>query len=374
MLGGLWLVIAVLTVTIVAVWRHGSSVRASQAADRLSESNAQLQALSDFLRVVTDSQPTAIAAIDLEGRYIFANDKAGAEAGMEAPDLIGKTLTSAMGAAKAEPLETANAKVLEDGEALTEWREEKLAEGRRVVKEDHIPLRADGGVLTGVLMIQEDATALVEERERRARILRELVQTCVRVVDRRDPFSAHHSERVAEVSQAIARSMHLDDLAVETCDIAGALMNLGKVTVPRAVLIKTDKLTDEELAMIRDSVMTSADLIKGVGFEGPVAGTIGQLQERWDGSGQPAGLAGEDILMTARVVAVANAFVGMVSARAYRAGMSFDRAAKILMEETGAAFDTRPVAALLHHLNIEGGAEEWANFSVPLEEDIASLD
>ncbi|MBT3370609.1 MAG: PAS domain-containing protein [Rhodospirillaceae bacterium] len=361
---GLWLVIAVVTAIIIAVWRHGSSVRVAAAAAGLQQSNAQLQTVSDFLRIVTDSQPTAIAAVDGQGQIMFANSKASEEAGVVASELIGKTLPSAMGVDKAKHLQRANDQAVEKGQPLTEWRVENRAEGRRVVKSDHIPLRADGADISGVLMIQEDITDLVDERERRARILRELVQTCVAVVDRRDPFSAHHSERVAEVASAIAKAMHMDEAAVETCDIAGALMNLGKVTVPREVLIKTEKLTDAELNMVRESVLTSADLIDGVEFDGPVADTIRQIQERWDGTGQPANLAGEEILSTARIVAVANAFVGMVSARAYRPGMTFDEAAKALMSGTSTAFDSRPVSALLNYLDIEGGRQRWAHFGI----------
>ncbi len=364
---GLWLVIAVVTAIIIAVWRHGSSVRVAAAAENLEKSNTQLQTISDFLRVVTDSQPTAIAAVDGQGQIMFANSKAGEETGMATNDLIGKTLLAAMGADRSERLERANKQVAEKGQPMTEWRVENHVEGRRVVKSDHIPLKSDGEDVSGVLMILEDITDLVDERERRARILRELVQTCVAVVDRRDPFSAHHSARVAEVASAIAKAMHLDEAGVETCDIAGALMNLGKVAVPQEVLTKTGKLSDQELAMVRESVMTSADLIQGVEFDGPVAETIRQIQERWDGSGKPAGLAGEDILPTARVVAVANAFVGMVSARAYRPGMTFDEAAKALMSGTGTAFDTRPVSSLLNYLDIEGGRERWAHFGYPPE-------
>ena len=193
------------------------------------------------------------------------------------------------------------------------------------------------------------------------------------MVDQRDPFSAHHSARVAEVASAIAQGMHMSDAAVETCDIAGALMNLGKVTVPKSILTKTGKLSDSELAMVRDSVFTSAELVKGVDFDGPVADTIRQIQEHWDGSGQPDNLAEEGILPTARVVAVANAFVGMVSARAYRQGMSFDEASKALVSGAGTAFDRRPVSALLHYLDIEGGRQRWAHFGIPPDFETSEL-
>ena len=103
-------------------------------------------------------------------------------------------------------------------------------------------------------------------------------------------------------------------------------------------------------------------MLEEVEFDGPVVATLRQLQERWDGSGGPAGLAGENILITARVVAVANAFVAMVSDRAFRAGIGLDDAASRLMGEAGRAFDRRAIAALVNHLDNRGGRSEWAGF------------
>src|SRR3546814_11267877 len=87
------------------------------------------------------------------------------------------------------------------------------------------------------------------------------------------------------------------------------------------------------MQMIRNSVFASADLIRNIEFDGPVEETLRQLQEQYDGSGGPKGLKGDEILLTARVVAVANAFVGMVSARSWRAGMDFDKAVDVLLGE-----------------------------------------
>lgn len=131
---GLWLVIAAVTATVFAVWRHGSSVRVAAAAEGLHHSNAQLQTASDFLRIVTDSQPTAIAAVDRKEEVIFYNSKAAEETGIETADLVGRNLISAMGADRAGPLQRANGQVLEKGQPLTEWRVENKDSGRRVVK------------------------------------------------------------------------------------------------------------------------------------------------------------------------------------------------------------------------------------------------
>ena len=92
--------------------------------------------------------------------------------------------------------------------------------------------------------------------------------------------------------------------------------------------------------------------------------TIRQVQEKWDGSG-PRGVTGDDLLMSASIVAVANAFVGMASARPHRAGMDFERACGILIGLGGKEFNRKPVAALVNYIENRGGRERWAHFSVP---------
>ena len=110
--------------------------------------------------------------------------------------------------------------------------------------------------------------------------------------------------------------------------------------------------------MIKNSIQTSANLLQGIEFDGPVVQTLRQAQANWDGSGQPPGLAGDAIIVTARVIAVANAFIGMISDRAFRQALSFDDAIENLMKGSGKAFDRRVVAALVNYLDNHGGRAE----------------
>ena len=110
---------------------------------------------------------------------------------------------------------------------------------------------------------------------------------------------------------------------------------------------KTGELSDADRAKVRQSVQTSAALLQGIDFDGPVVETLRQAQAHWDGSGLPQDLAGEQILPTARIVGVANAFVGMVSRRAYREALDVDKAMELLLAQVGKAFDRRVVAALV---------------------------
>jgi HD-GYP domain-containing protein (c-di-GMP phosphodiesterase class II) len=230
----------------------------------------------------------------------------------------------------------------------------------RVVQSEHIPIAGGAGKDASVLVVENDVTAAVAERERRARMLSEVVKTLVGVVDSRDPFAAHHSTRVSALAHAIAAEMKLPDADISTAETAGSLLNFGKVLIAPELLTKTGELSDSDRAKVRQSVQTSAALLQGIDFDGPVVETLRQAQAHWDGSGFPQGLAGEQILLTARIVGVANAFVGMVSRRAYRDALEVDNALELLLQQVGKSFDRRVVAALVNFLDNRGGRTHWA--------------
>ena len=142
-------------------------------------------------------------------------------------------------------------------------------------------------------------------------------------------------------------------------------MNLGKILVPEEILAKTDRLTEREIRLIRDSIQNSANLIENIEFDGPVVETLRQLQEHYDGSGVPKGLKDDEIIKSARIVAVANAFVAMVSHRSFRVAAGFDEAIDRLLKQSGTIFDRGVVAALINYLDNRGGRLAWIDFSRP---------
>jgi len=229
----------------------------------------------------------------------------------------------------------------------------------RVVQTDHIPVSPSQELPKGVLVVENDITETVTERERRARILSQIVHTLVGVVDRRDPYAANHSQRVAALARAIAGEMSLPERDVDTAETAGNLLNFGKILVAPELLAKSGDMREEDRQLVRQSIQTSAELLGGIEFDGPVVMTLRQAQARWDGTGIPTGLAGDDILITARIVSVANAFVGMVSKRAYREALDIDRAVAAILEQVGKAFDRRVVVALINYLDNRGGRAQW---------------
>jgi PAS domain S-box-containing protein len=363
LLGILLLIIVLIAALIVAAWRHGTSRRAGEAARRYEDMARRYAAQSDFLRLVTDSQPNAIFITDEAGNYRFANLGAARPTGIESEDMVGKSMASVIGPAAARHYLELNRQALENDDTVTAVHNIDGDRDIRVLHSEHTPISGNGAGSPGVLVVESDITVAVTERARSERILSQLIETLVKVVDRRDPYAADHSARVAVVARAIAREMELDDVTAQTAEIAGRLTNLGKILVPTEVLTKSSRLSDEEIQQVRDSILASADLLEGIEFEGPVVETLRQLQERWDGLGKPGGLKGEEILITARIVAVANAFVAIVSPRAYRSGVGFDEAVEMLLSQVGTIFSRGVVAALINYLDNRQGRDEWSGFA-----------
>ncbi len=363
--------LAVLSVAavILMIWRHSASVRATAVAEEQAAAARRMADLSGFLKIVTDSQPTAISAIGADGRLTFANRKAGEEAGANPENLIGKPLEGVFGPVRAKILEPGNREAF-GGRAYTQTYRLTADGKERSIKTDHIPLTRDAAqdeshVISSILLVEEDITALVEVRKKRERTLRGLVKTLAQLIDARDPYSAHHSMRVADAAECVAREMKLSDNETETVEIAATLMNLGKIAIPIDLLTRPGSLSADEKSQVREHIAESASLVESLEFDGPVAATLRQAQEHWDGSGVPQGLKGEDILVTARILAVANAFVAMTSARAHRKSMSLDDAGAALLQDAGKIYDRGPVMALLNYIENEGGRARWSGWGKP---------
>jgi len=371
-------IIVIVALTILFVWKKAASARASEALHQAQVLLERFQNMTKFMHMVTDNQPTQIVAVDRTTTYTFANETAAQAGGIPKEDFIGKSMASVIGPVKAHEYSTLIKQVIDDFE-----RKQKIfsfgnpdildpehEDAFQMVKVDGLPLRGDRDYPPGCLLVVDDITELQIARLKSEKMMKELIDTLVSVVDRRDPFSANHSARVAEVSRAIADEMGLEDIDIKTVDIGGSLMNLGKIFVPEELLMKTEDLTEEERMLVSNAYLTTVDLIDGVTFEGPVVETIRQFGETWDGRG-PLGLKEEEIIHTARILAVANAFVGMVSARAYRSAMPFRKVADILMDMSDTKLDRRPVTALVNYLENRGGMRRWAHFREDPTQDAA---
>ncbi len=355
----LGLVVAAVAAGFVAVWWYASSRRASESAVRYRDLAGLFERQETLLRSVTDSQPDLIYLVDRDGRLRFANAAVARHGGVPAGDLVGKTLPAALGPSHAAAIAKGNEKAARQGKRKTRLMRLPVQGGLdRVAQTSHIPI-GEGGMV----VVERDVTELVGERERRTRAMGQVVDSLVKLIDRRDPYCTDQAQRVGAVAQAIAEAMNADLQDRATIETAARLMNLGKVLVPTEVLTKTGKLSDAEMKQVRDSILNSAEFVQGIEFDGPVQETLRQLLEHVDGTGYPAGIKGDAILFPARILAVANAFVSMVSPRAWRDAIGIDQAMEMLRLERDQAFDRRVVTALEHALENRGGRSAWSGFA-----------
>jgi len=231
-----------------------------------------------------------------------------------------------------------------------------------------IGLRKDGSTVpleisVTTVQIEEEWEALaiirdVSERKKGEKMLREsykrlrktlddVVKMVVRIVEARDPYTAGHQMKVAELAVAIAREMGLDKKRVRTIYVAGMLHDIGKIHIPAEILSKPSALTEAETNIIKTHPVVGYDILKNIDFDGPVADIVLQHHERLDGSGYPRGLKGEEILLEARILGVADVVEAMASHRPYRPAMGIDKALEEIKKYSGILYDPEVVKACL---------------------------
>ena len=346
---------------LVLVWRHGVSRKLEISYREKATLSEQKEALYRFVQSVCDGQRTAIAALDEDMTARFVNQKLAAITGIGCAELMDRRLDNAFTGELADLLRTRVKEAAKGTPGLDRINFGK-GDAERTYQVETLPLRAGGNSSAQSLLIMQDISELVDAQEQSESLFKQLVSTLTEIIDARDPWSKHHSARVADVATALAGELDLDEALTDSITVAGQLVNLGKIFVPIDTLTKQSPLTSDELSMVRDSMHKGTQLISGLNFKGPVNETLAQMHEHWDGSGGPDGLKGEAIEQGARILAVANAFVGMVSARAHRDGLGFDKSADILQSDAGKIFERRTVAALQNILENKGGRARWAHY------------
>ncbi len=161
----------------------------------------------------------------------------------------------------------------------------------------------------------------------------------------RDPYTHGHERRVGEIAAAIGAEMGLDANRVEGIRIAGCMHDVGKIAVPAEILSKPGKLTKPEYELVKSHAERGYEILKGFEFPWPVAEIAWQHHERLDGSGYPRGLKGDEILLDARIVAVADTIEAMSSHRPFRPGLGIDQALAEISKGAGTLYDQQAVDA-----------------------------
>jgi diguanylate cyclase (GGDEF)-like protein/putative nucleotidyltransferase with HDIG domain len=214
--------------------------------------------------------------------------------------------------------------------------------------------RADGGARTAA----RPAESGVNPFRAQAHVIEALATALVE----RDRYTGEHSAFVVDMARTVAASIGLDEVEVERVGHAALLHDIGKVGMPDRVLHKRGPLVSEEWDVMREHPVIGERILRSIPGMGSVARIVRHEHERFDGTGYPDRLAGEEIPLGSRIILACDAYHAMTSDRPYRAGMGHDHAVAELVRCAGSQFDPRIVAALVGHL---GRGDGQARFSAP---------
>jgi len=353
------------------------------SSDAKDQANRSLQAAADILqrKVLRDERrrlqrrteailsavQDGVLGLDIQGRLTFANRSAIDLLGWHEDHIGGRSLVELRALPEA-PLGVEPA----DGNPILD----AVMAGMRIHQVETILQRRDGTklqVAASVAPLEEDgevrgAVLTFADIGHRKRVERELEQSLEhlrlslsgtvlalgRMAEMRDPYTAGHQLRVAQLAQAIAQRLRLPAQRVELIRLAALVHDIGKIGIPVELLTKPGKLADQEFELIRTHTTVGWEILKQAHLHQAIADIARQHHERLDGSGYPDGLEGTGIRQEARIIAVADTVEAMASHRPYRPALGIDEALAEIFRQRGRHYDPEAVDACIQLFRVGG--------------------
>jgi PAS domain S-box-containing protein/putative nucleotidyltransferase with HDIG domain len=317
----------------------------------------ELRRTNAFLDSIVENIPNMIFLKDVKELRFVRLNRAGEDLlGYSRRDLLGKNDYDFFPKEQADFFTQKDREVLQ-GNQLVDIPEEPLetrAKGKRVLHTKKVPIPNANGEPEYLLGISEDITQNKEAEQKLIRTLDSLrkavnttIQVMVSAVETRDPYTAGHQLRSANLARAIATELGLPQDRIEGIRVAATIHDIGKMSIPAEILAKPTKLTELEFSLIKEHSKSGYEMVKNVESSWPLAEIIYQHHERMDGSGYPRNLKGDEILMEARILGVADVVESMASHRPYRPALGIQAAMDEITEEKGILYDPGVVEACL---------------------------
>ncbi|EFK10191.1 PAS domain S-box protein [delta proteobacterium NaphS2] len=315
----------------------------------------ELQESQDRFRFLVDNMLDAVIIVDPEGKTLFANKAAVDLLGIKSPEYgIGMNVGDFIHPNWRKTViknylktKKGHDKILTEYKIITPGGDEKDVEGLGT----NIMYKGRLAYIATLRDITERKKAEEQIREGIIRLSKNLEETVISLAsafEMKDPYTAGHQRRVTEIATTVALEMGFDQERLQGLRLASLVHDIGKINVPAEILSKPGALSEPELELIRTHPEAGYDILKKINFPWPISKMVLQHHERMDGSGYPNGLSGEEILLEARIIAVADVVEAMSTHRPYRASPGVGFALGEIEANRGRLYDKAVVDVCLN--------------------------
>lgn len=243
-------------------------------------------------------------------------------------------------------------------QSLEKWLEEKIGEKEVIPAWVYYVLMGIGGIVLllfgGNFILRTQVRSktkelrqeIIERKQAEEKLKKSLeasIETMSRIIEVKDPYTAGHQQRVSRLASTIAKELNLSPDKIEGIRIACLIHDIGKIGVPTEILSKATTLSDIEVSLIKEHSRIGYDILKAIDFSYPVANIVLQHHEKINGSGYPGGLKGDEILLEAKIICVADVVEAMCSHRPYRPALGIDKALEEISQNRGILYDSEIV-------------------------------
>lgn len=346
--------IFILSVNTAPIYKNGEIIGTVSFGRDITESNRVEEALRASERekaLILESVSELVVYQDREHKIIWANSVAAESVGLTVEELVGHYCYE-IWHQRTEPCEGCPiTEVIVSGKL--QKREINSPDGREWLIEGS-PVRDINGDVIGIVEITQEITErkrmekeLEQSLKKLKRIMEETISALATTVEIRDPYTAGHQQRVSKLACEIAREMGFTEEKIEGIRMAGLAHDIGKIHVPAEILSKPGIISELEFDIVKTHSQVGYDILKPIEFSCPIAQTVAQHHERMNGSGYPSGLSGEEIILEARILAVADVVEAMSSHRPYRPALGADKALEEISQNRGILYDANVVDVCL---------------------------
>ncbi len=313
--------------------------------------------MEENYRSIFDNAREGIFRTTPEGRFVLANRAMARILGYDSSEALIDGITDIPGQLYIHPEERSQTLEFLEREgyvknAEVQW---KRKDGATIwVHRTMRAVRDEKGKILYLEGLVTDITDRKKSVDQLRKALVDTIQAIASIVESRDPYTAGHQRRVADLAAAIAAEMGLSAELIEGLRMAGVIHDIGKVSVPSDLLNMPRKLTDIEFSLIKTHAKSGYEMVKDIEFPWPIARMILEHHERINGSGYPNGLTGDKLLLESRILAVADVVEAMATHRPYRAALSLDVAMDEITKNRGVIYDPDAVDACLRLFREKG--------------------